>query len=453
LGTVKRPVRNADSSEDVASVDQPTLGIPETLVERRRRARALTPAVREAVVATAGAAVFVGATVALNLASSAHRPFPLVATVVLVVAFSLTAQVRFEVGSGFAVPTQLVLVPMMIALPARVVPIAVAAGVLLGSLPEVVRRAVAPSRLAHVPVNSLFVLGPATVLAVAGDPSPGWARWPVYLAALAAQIGCDFGAAASWSFAAYGVSPRAHLRETVLPWSVDLALAPLGLSIGLRVADQPAAILLVLPLVGLLGYFARERRQRLDHAIELSHAYRGTALLLGDVIEADDAYTGSHSRAVVELTLGVCDALGVDAATRRDAELAALLHDVGKVRIPAEVINKPGPLDEDERALMDTHTIEGERMLEQVGGLLGHVGHIVRSCHEHWDGGGYPDGLAGEAIPIAARVVACCDAYHAMTSDRPYRRALPVAQAKDELRRGRGTQFDPQVVDALLRVA
>jgi HD-GYP domain-containing protein (c-di-GMP phosphodiesterase class II) len=102
---------------------------------------------------------------------------------------------------------------------------------------------------------------------------------------------------------------------------------------------------------------------------------------------------------------------------------------------------------------MDTHTIEGERMLEQVGGLLGHVGHIVRSCHEHWDGGGYPDRLAGEAIPIAARVVACCDAYHAMTSDRPYRRALPVAQAKDELRRGRGTQFDPQVVDALLRVA
>jgi HD-GYP domain-containing protein (c-di-GMP phosphodiesterase class II) len=126
---------------------------------------------------------------------------------------------------------------------------------------------------------------------------------------------------------------------------------------------------------------------------------------------------------------------------------------VGKVRIPSAVINKPGPLDAEERALMDTHTIEGERMLEQVGGLLGHVGRIVRSCHEHWDGNGYPDGLAGERIPLAARIVACCDAYHAMTSDRPYRHALPAEEAKDELRRGRGTQFDPQVVDALLRVA
>jgi HD-GYP domain-containing protein (c-di-GMP phosphodiesterase class II) len=98
---------------------------------------------------------------------------------------------------------------------------------------------------------------------------------------------------------------------------------------------------------------------------------------------------------------------------------------------------------------MERHTIEGEQLLHRVGGLLGEIGRIVRSCHERWDGEGYPDGLAGEEIPLLARIVACCDAFNAMTSDRSYRKALPVTEAVAELRRGRGTQFDPEVVDAL----
>ena len=96
------------------------------------------------------------------------------------------------------------------------------------------------------------------------------------------------------------------------------------------------------------------------------------------------------------------------------------------------------------------HTIEGERLLHRVGGLLGEIGRIVRSCHERWDGSGYPDGLAGEEIPLVARIVACCDAFNAMTSDRSYRKALPVHQALAELRAGSGTQFDPRVVEALV---
>jgi putative nucleotidyltransferase with HDIG domain len=236
-------------------------------------------------------------------------------------------------------------------------------------------------------------------------------------------------------------------------WGVDASLAPLGLVLAFPAANRsPLILLAAMPLFALLAVFARERERRIDHALELSHAYRGTALLLGDVIEADDAYTGSHSRDVVELALAVADRLGLDAAARRDVEFAALLHDVGKVRIPSEIINKPGPLDAEERAIINTHTIEGERMLEKVGGLLGRVGRIVRSCHERWDGAGYPDGLATEAIPLAARIVCCCDAFNAMTTDRSYRRALPLAEAKEELRRCRGTQFDPQVVEALLVV-
>jgi HD-GYP domain-containing protein (c-di-GMP phosphodiesterase class II) len=342
---------------------------------------------------------------------------------------------------------------MALALPARDLPLAVAAGLLLGSLPQFLNGSIGVGRAPLVLLNSWYSVGPALVLVAAGDPAPGWHHWPLYLGALGAQFAFDYAAAAGWARAAYDVSFVAHLRVTaLLPFVVDAALGPLALSIGLRTSHHAAAILLVLPLLGLLGYFARERQVRIDHALELSAAYRGTALLLGDVIEADDSYTGSHSRAVVELTLAVTDRLGLDATQRREAELVALLHDVGKVRIPAEIISKPGPLDEDERALMNTHTLEGERMLEQIGGLLGRVGRLVRSCHEHWDGRGYPDGLAGEEIPLAARIVCCCDAYNAMTTDRPYRRALPLAEAHAELVRSRGTQFDPSVVDALLAV-
>jgi HD-GYP domain-containing protein (c-di-GMP phosphodiesterase class II) len=146
----------------------------------------------------------------------------------------------------------------------------------------------------------------------------------------------------------------------------------------------------------------------------------------------------------------VCDRLGVTGAERRDAEFAALLHDVGKIKIPAEIINKPGKLTDEEFAMIRTHTVEGEKLLSQVGGLLGTVGRIIRSCHEDWDGTGYPDGLAGEEIPRVARIVRCCDAFSAMTTDRSYRQALPVLDALAELRRCSGTDFDPEVVEALV---
>jgi HD-GYP domain-containing protein (c-di-GMP phosphodiesterase class II) len=203
-------------------------------------------------------------------------------------------------------------------------------------------------------------------------------------------------------------------------------------------------------VLALFSTFARERQRRIDNALELSNAYRGTAMLLGDVIEADDEYTGTHSQDVVDLVLAVADRLGLEPRERQRAEFAALLHDVGKVRIPTEVINKPGALNATELALMRQHTIFGESMLLKVGGLLGEVGQIVRSCHERWDGTGYPDHLAGTAIPLAARIVCACDAWSAMTTDRSYRKALPLADAVAELRACSGTQFDPQVVDALL---
>jgi putative nucleotidyltransferase with HDIG domain len=155
----------------------------------------------------------------------------------------------------------------------------------------------------------------------------------------------------------------------------------------------------------------------------------------------------------VRLALDVANALGLDAHRQRNVEFGALLHDVGKIAVPKEIINKPGKLDENEWKIIKTHTIEGQKMLERVGGFMREVGEIVRSSHEHFDGGGYPDGLIGEEIPLEARIVSACDAFNAMTTTRSYRKAMSLKDAVDELESNAGSQFDPDVVAALVKLA
>jgi HD-GYP domain-containing protein (c-di-GMP phosphodiesterase class II) len=169
-------------------------------------------------------------------------------------------------------------------------------------------------------------------------------------------------------------------------------------------------------------------------------------------VETDDQYTGAHSRDVVDLSRSTAAALGLPASQRRAVEFAAMLHDVGKIYVPKEILNKPGPLDAYEWEVIRNHTIQGERVLKHVGGALARVARYVRSSHERYDGRGYPDGLAGEAIPLGARIVAVCDAYRAMVEDRPYRPALSRGDAIEEMRRAAGTQFDPDCVKALLEI-
>jgi HD-GYP domain-containing protein (c-di-GMP phosphodiesterase class II) len=298
-------------------------------------------------------------------------------------------------------------------------------------------------------VNSWHAVGPALVLIAAGQPAPTPRNLPIYGLALLAQFVFDFASTGLRDRLGLGVSPWSLLRFMVWIWAVDSALTPISVLAALGYGAHPSLVVVSLPLIGLLAYFARERQVRIDHALELGHAYRGTAMLLGDVVEADDAYTGSHSRDVVSLVIDVADRLGLDAPQRRDAEFAALLHDIGKIKVPGEIINKPGKLTDEEWEIMKTHTLEGERLLSQVGGILGNVGRIVRSCHEDWDGTGYPDGLVGEDIPLVARIVRACDAFSAMTTDRSYRKARPVDEAVAELRRCSGTDFDPVVVETL----
>jgi len=175
-------------------------------------------------------------------------------------------------------------------------------------------------------------------------------------------------------------------------------------------------------------------------------------MLLSDVVEAEDDYTAYHCRSVVELVAEVADELNIPKRDRQLLEFAALLHDVGKITIPKEILHKPAALTDSEFEVMKTHTIEGQFMLDRVGGLLGRVGEIVRSCHERWDGRGYPDGLEGDEIPYAARIVFCCDAYNAMTSNRVYRDAMTSDEALAELELNSGTQFDPRMVAAVRKV-
>jgi diguanylate cyclase (GGDEF)-like protein/putative nucleotidyltransferase with HDIG domain len=168
-------------------------------------------------------------------------------------------------------------------------------------------------------------------------------------------------------------------------------------------------------------------------------------------VNARDSYTAMHSRVVVTLARGVARRLGLDEAQTIEVEHIALLHDLGKIAMPDAILRKPGPLTSHEQTLMRQHPVVGAQILASMPELA-HLAHAARAEHERWDGGGYPDGLAGEDIPVASRIALVCDAYHAMTSNRPYRRAMSAAAAREEIRREAGAQFCPYAAAALLEV-
>jgi len=194
---------------------------------------------------------------------------------------------------------------------------------------------------------------------------------------------------------------------------------------------------------------AEERRTEAGRAQEAIESGYVQALIAA--LETRDEYTGSHSADVVALASQVARHLGLPPRATTAVEQTALLHDIGKVGVPDAVLQKPGPLDELEWDVMRQHPAIGARLIEAIEPLA-HLAPAIRAEHERWDGRGYPDGLRGQEIPIAARIGFACDAYHAMTSDRPYRLAMSEADAMAELRRHAGTQFDPAVVDALMAV-
>jgi HD-GYP domain-containing protein (c-di-GMP phosphodiesterase class II) len=417
---------------------------------QERRLRALDPRERQGLFVLTGA--FLAAATALAvLATPARELSPLLA-LAFVVAYIAAARIEFSTGAGYTVPTQLVFVPMLLLLPTPLVPVAVLVALFTSSAVDVVRGHEAPGRALNSFADAMYAFGPAVVIVAFDAQIPAWEHAPVYVLALASQFAVELAVYVARLALCYGVPGRESVGELRLGHRVDTLLSPIGLLAAVAASDTPAAALLVLALVPLLRGFEKERQGRIQRSLELGRAYRGTALLLRDLLEEDDEYTGHHTEDVVDLSVKVAVEMGVSEDVQRETEMGALLHDIGKIAVPDEIINKPGPLNDEEWAIMRTHTVEGERMLQQVGGLLSSVGLVVRASHERWDGGGYPDGLAGEQIPVAARIVSACDAFNAMTTDRSYRKALPLEVALGELRANAGTQFAPEVVEALLAV-
>ena len=399
------------------------------------------------------AASFVVVAVAVALSLDSERTFQPLLVIGLLIGHAVVSRVRFEFGGGYVVPEQLVLVPMLLLAPLPYVPLLVATAGALTLVPDFVRGSWARDRWLNPLSDSWPAIPPVLVLAALAPGEPTLGAVEVYTLAFAAQLATDF----AQTLIRNHLLDRVPVRELASGFAgaarVDVILSPIAFVATLAAASEPIALLLVLgPLVWLLASFAKDRWERYAAALELNRAYRGTVMLLSDVLEFEDEYTAEHSRSVVDLVNAVADEIGVGPDARQELEFAAMLHDVGKISIPKEILHKPAALTDEEFEIIKNHTIEGQFMLDRVGGLLGRVGEIVRSCHERWDGRGYPDGLAGDAIPLAARIVFACDAYNAMTTDRPYRRAMPSSDAVEELLANAGTQFDPRVVAAVAKV-
>ena len=265
----------------------------------------------------------------------------------LIGAYVIACRAKFDIADGYTVPTELVLVPMLFLLPTPVVPLVVSVSWRAGPVIDYARGHTSVHRAFHVFGDCWHAVGPALVLVAGRRPGlllgragrSTWSPcWPSSPSTSSPRL-----RALAWSTAprrARSCDDRPGLRARRRPGADRTARDVRGDRSARRLPAGRSR------WPGCSRCSRGERQTRIDQALELSEAYQGTALLLGDVVEADDAYTGSHSRGVVELSLAVADRLGLDCAPRRNVEFAALLHDVGKIAVPKEIINKPGPLDD-----------------------------------------------------------------------------------------------------------
>jgi HD-GYP domain-containing protein (c-di-GMP phosphodiesterase class II) len=424
----------------------------EQLVGEARERRKQQMDVRERVVDTVSALLFLAVATVIAVFVGSERDTDLALIVCLVIGYAVVSRVRFEYGDLYLSPEELVFIPLLLLTPLNLVPLLAAVAAVLATLPEYVRGDWHRDRWITCISDSWFSIGPVLVLAAFAPGEPSLDHVWIYVLALGAMNVSDCG----WALTRDRLLHRKPVWEFVKIWAetgrVAAILSAVAFFPALAAVEEPLVLLTIGPLVWLLTVFSRDRSERWTATLDLHRAYRGTVMLLVDVVEFDDNYTAEHSRSVVELAREVAEELDMDKYELQELEFAALLHDVGKIAIPKEILHKPSALTNTEFEVMKTHTIEGQFMLDRIGGLLGRVGDIVRSCHERWDGTGYPDGLKGVDIPLAARVVFVCDAYNAMTTDRPYRAALSHEHALAELAENAGSQFDPEVVAAMLRV-
>jgi hypothetical protein len=407
---------------------------------------------KERLVSGVSAGCFLVVAIAIALVAPDERSASPLLVCALVAGYALTLRVRFEFSGYYATPELLAFMPLVLLAPLPYVPLLVALAGALSTLPDMSSGRWSRDQWLAPFADAWSLLGGVLVLIFLAPGPATFDHGAIYLLALAAHFASDFG----WTLIRNQLLDRLPLKEVARGFGgtgrVDIILAPAGYVIAVAAVDQPLCLIAVPPLVLLMHLFSQDRVERYSKTLELHRAYRGTVQLLADIVEYDDPYTAHHSRSIVDIAQAVAEQVGMPEPERQDLEFAGLLHDVGKITIPKEILNKPSALTDEEYELIKTHTIEGQFILDRVGGKLGEVGEIVRACHERWDGAGYPDGLAGEEIPLAARIVFACDAYSAMTQDRVYRKGMPPEDALKELAANAGTQFDPDIAFALIKV-
>jgi diguanylate cyclase (GGDEF)-like protein len=252
-----------------------------------------------------------------------------------------------------------------------------------------------------------------------------------------------------------GPTQYARIVADPLDPNAAYAIAPLAVAgrVGCIVASIPPGDFgeRDLRLLGGLAHQAKLAIANASSFVGLERSFVSTVEALANALEANDEYTSTHTRWITDLSLRVGRELGLEDAVLKRLELGALLHDIGKIGIPSDILSKPGRLTADERRVIESHPSLGERIIAPIDRLQ-EVRPIVRHCHERWDGRGYPAGVAGEDIPLESRIIFVCDAYHAMTTDRPYRKRLSHPEAVRRLVEAAGSQFDPYVVETCVRV-
>ena len=393
-----------------------------------------------------GASFLATAVLLATQLDSARTPhFALVAA--LVAAYAVLYRVEFEIGSGLAVQTQLAFVPMLFLLPLGFVPLAVAAGIMLGNVVEHLEGKISLERIFVRLANSWHAVGPVLVLAAAGEAVPALRQWPVYVAALGAQFAFDFAATAARERLALGVRPRLLIRYMSVAWIADCALSPIGLLAAIAAVDAPAAFVLVLPLAALLarsrasGAPGSTTRSSSPTPTAARHSCSATSSRPTTPTPACTARTSSRSRSPSPRSSASTPAA---AATRSSSRCCTT-----SARSGSRTRSSTSPARSRPRSalIVETHTVIGEEMLDQVGGVLGNVGHLVQVV---------PRALRRRRLPRRARR----RPDPARRADRLLLRRLQRDHDRPALPRGavrraaalRRTQFDP-ASSALERVA
>jgi HD domain-containing protein len=393
------------------------------------------------------------------------------AVALLVVLFALALRIHFEVGAGYVSSAQLVFVPLLFAVPLPLVPLLVPVGFAIDELRDLLTGRSHPHRWMNWLADSWFVLGPVLVLGLLapGDPELGLA-W-IYVLALAAQAAIGVVAPVVRERVVGRIVLRDELRSAAAAYQVNVLLAPAGFVIAYGATQDPAWLVALAPLVGLLAALSRVHAARVDTLVDEHRDF--WERFVADSRTLERCWAGSDVsedwRCLPELSLAVAQELGLERTLRVDLALAAR----DAARRDAAPTPSPEPELTEEHGEPACHPLATERRVEVLSAFLrerlfaGRAEQVVaelpadrglrrqaalvRSSGERWDGGGYPDGLRGEEIPLGSRIIACCEAYSAMTSGREYRSPMSRETTLEELRRAAGARFDPGVVQALER--